>query len=371
MRSITDPKDGTTEYPVLGAALVSRRRFLQAGLAVGGFAAGGPLLAACGSSKRSTTASTPAPPTSLTKVSFQLGWLKTVQWAGSYIADTKGYFTQNGIQPEFIAGGPTVLIEPAVIAGKALIGNSTADKTAAAINQGGSLKIVASAYQKAAFDIISLATKPLMTPKDMEGKKIGVQGGNLQSFTAFMKLNSVDASKVTIVPVQFDPTPLKTGDVDGYLGIYTNEPGALHLQGTETHSMLWDDFGFKLFFDSYCVPTQALADTQQRQTLVKFFRAEIKGWQDCLADETTSVDLTVNNYGKDLKLDPNLEQYEWTAQKSLVSTPYTQQNGLFKLPPDLITQNIQTLAASGISITADKLFDTTLLDEVYAGKTTI
>ena len=61
----------------------------------------------------------------------------------------------------------------------------------------------------------------------MKGKKIGVQATNEAVWNAFLKANKIDAGSITKVPVQFDPTPLTTGEVDGWFSFVTNEPNDL------------------------------------------------------------------------------------------------------------------------------------------------
>ena len=79
-----------------------------------------------------------------------------------------------------------------VAAGKAFVGISSPDITAAAILQGADLIIVGAQYQKNPFCIMSLATKPIHTPQDMIGKKIGVQSTNESVWKAFLKANNID-----------------------------------------------------------------------------------------------------------------------------------------------------------------------------------
>jgi hypothetical protein len=49
----------------------------------------------------------------------------------------------------------------------------------------------------------------------------------------------------------------------------------------------------------------------------------------------------------------------------LVQTDETRANGLFTISDAMIAQNIATLKAAGFDITADQLFDMSLLAEVY------
>ncbi|MDT7692895.1 MAG: hypothetical protein QOI75_2262, partial [Pseudonocardiales bacterium] len=79
----------------------SRRRLLRnAGLAGLGLVAGPALLAACGGGDAAAPAAGGIP------VRVALGWITNVEFAGFWIAQDRGYYRQEGLNVEFIPGGP-------------------------------------------------------------------------------------------------------------------------------------------------------------------------------------------------------------------------------------------------------------------------
>ena len=66
-----------------------------------------------------------------TPVGLQLSWLHSVQFAGSYIAQQNGWWSDAGLQVQLMQGGPNAPVEPPVVAGTALVGISAADYAAA------------------------------------------------------------------------------------------------------------------------------------------------------------------------------------------------------------------------------------------------
>src|SRR5579859_1895154 len=150
----------SNKTPGFSGAGLSRRRLLAAGgLAV----VAGPVLAACSSSSSSSSSavaagSSPASGSSsatadLGALSYRLSWIKNVEFAGSYIADTKGYYKAQGFSSvNLIAGGASATpMEADVATGKALFGVSSPDITGAAIMKGAPLKIIGAQYQKNPF----------------------------------------------------------------------------------------------------------------------------------------------------------------------------------------------------------------------------
>src|SRR5437667_114649 len=70
-------------------------------------------------------------------LTFQLSWVKNVEFAGSYIADSKGYYKKQGFSGvTLLSGGPTVQQDAVVQSGKAFACISAPDITSSAINNG-------------------------------------------------------------------------------------------------------------------------------------------------------------------------------------------------------------------------------------------
>lgn len=349
---------------------LSRRRLLTAG---GLAAVAGPVLAACSSSSSSSAAAGASASASgsasgtpdLGALSYRLSWIKNVEFAGSYIADTKGYYKAQGFSSvNLIAGGASATpMEADVATGKALFGVSSPDITGAAIMKGAPLKIIGAQYQKNPFAIMSMTKSPIKTAKDMYGKKIGVQVANTSVWNSFIKAAGLDVSKIKVVSVQFDPTPLTQGTVDGWFSFITNEPNELRSKGFDVTTFLLADQGYPLVSETYFTTTATLS---AKPDVVKaFLAAEIKGWKDNLANPELGASLAATVYGKGLGLTTAEQTLESKSQNLLILDADTTKNGLFTITPALIEANLKTLAIGGINLTQDKLFDLSVLEGIY------
>jgi ABC-type nitrate/sulfonate/bicarbonate transport system substrate-binding protein len=353
------------------AAPLDRRQFLSrslvagAGLATVGGASG--LLAACSSSSKSTatTGTTGGGTASLGTAKLQLSWVEDVEFAGEYIADSKGYYTQVGFEKvTLLAGGPSVNQDDVVASGQALACISSPDITAAKITKGADLITIGAQYQKNPFCIMSLASSPLPNPQSLIGKKVGVQSTNTAVWDSFLKANNISQSQVTTVPVQFDPSGLVTGEVDGWFSFITNEPIELADEGHPTTTFLLNDFNYPLVSETYVVQTSSLQGDKRNQ-LKALLKAEIMGWRDSLKDPTEGATLAVNTYGKSQKLNQKTEEEQSKAQNLLILDSRTKTEGIFTVPTNMINDTVKTINESGTTITADKLFDMSVLTEVY------
>ncbi|WP_204061160.1 ABC transporter substrate-binding protein [Microbispora corallina] len=330
---------------------------------VGGMSllAAGTALSACSSS--STSASGPS------KVNFQLGWVANVENMGLFMADHAGYFRDEKLDVTLTPGGPSVVVEPLVVSGKALVGLDSVDTIAKARNQGAGLKIVAATMQTNPTAIMSLASAPVRTLKDLVGKRLGVQQSGVEIMNTVFKANGIDPASVTIVPVQFDPSPLVAGDCDAFMSLLVNQPIQLDLQGVKTTAFTLGDYGYNVWADVLLVREQTLADKDKRELVVKIVRAAVRGWQDALKDTDAAAKLVVEKYGKSLNLDLEAQRKTAAAFRSVIETGDAKTNGLLTMSADGIAANIATLTSLGIKATAEDLFDTSVLRDVYAGKT--
>ena len=334
-----------------GRALTVAAAVLAAGIALTGCSSAAP-------------ATDPSADADFGELSVQLSWIKNVEFAGEYFADSKGYFTDAGFSSVNLIAGPGAT-ESLVASGQALVGLSDPISVAPAIvNEGAPLKIIGTTYQKNPFSILSLADKAnIVTPQDMVGKRIGVQAGNETLFSALLDVNGIDPDSVTVVPVEYDPSPLITGDVDGFLAYVTNESVIVESQGYDVTNLLYADNGLEFATESFVVSQDSIDNN--REALKAYLYASILGWTDAIADPQGSADLAVETYGADLGLDPAKELKQAEAANSLIVTDETDANGLFTISDDLIASNLAVVEASGTTIEADALFDMSLLDEVY------
>ena len=299
--------------------------------------------------------------------SIQLSWIKNAEFMGEFFAETQGYYTEAGFDSVDLVAGPPTSVEATVLSGNVDIGIGNAISTGTVIaNEGAPLKIIGATYQKNPFSILSLeANGNIATIDDLVGKTIGVQASNLNLWEAFLAVNNIDESEVTTLPVEYDPTPLFNGEVDGWFAYVTNESIDADLLGLNPVNLPLADNGLPFVAETFTVTDDALVN--DREKLKALLVAQIRGWSDAIADPVASAQLVVDLYGTDfdLTLEKETQQAEIQATDLVVSDD-TVANGLFSITTELQEQSVATLEAAGITVTAEQLFDMTLLDEVYA-----
>jgi len=326
---------------------ISRRTLIGTGAAMLGASASGFLL--------------PRQAHAQTAVNLQLSWVHSSQFAGSYIALDRGWWSEAGLDVSLLPGGPNAPVEPPVVSGTALIGISAADFTAAAVEQGAPFKILGVAMQKNPFVITSLPANPVNEPADMVGMRIGMALANTPVLQALCSLNGVDINGIEIVPTQYSAQPLLAGEVDCLLSWETDLPVAMTMQGVESQTMLMADHGYSVHSQTYIATEDSLAN--RRDDLVALMSGEVRGWDAYREDTDAAAELTLAMY-PDAGLDLETQKLQAARQVPLMFSELTDANGFGWWTDDTVAANIETLGLLGRTVTPD-LWDRSILEEVH------
>src|SRR5690606_37388938 len=312
------------------------------------------------------------------KISVQYSWIKNEEFAGEFYAYENGYYTEGGFAAVNGISGPDTGVAK-LLSGTVQVALSDAASVGAAIaNEDAPLKIIGATFQKNPFTILSLTDRAnIATPQDLRGKKIGVQDSNASVFEAILNANGIPKSEVEVVPVDFDPTPLMEGKVDGVMAYLTNEALTVELAGHKVTNLPYADNKVPYVAETFTATDQYL--TENRDLLEAFLIAEIKGWREVFANPLDdTVALVTEYYNKAASdnadglestfgaLDPVKTKRGLEAQNLLISTEETEANGLCTISEELKAQTIASLAAAGWEVTADELFDTSIIEKIYA-----
>lgn len=310
-------------------------------------------------------------------ISVQYSWIKNEEFTGEFYAYENGYYDEAGFDEVNGISGPDTGVAK-LLSGEVEVALSDAASIGAAIaEQDAPLKIIGATFQKNPFTILSIADQAnITTPEDLVGKRIGVQDSNASVFRALLSANGLSEDDVTIVPVDFDPTPLMNGQVDGFMAYLTNEALTVQLAGYEIANLPYAENGVPFVAETFSVTDQTLAE--DREMLKAFLTAEIRGWTDVFQESTEdSVDLVVDYYNAAASdnaegleavfgaLDPEKTGLALEATKELISTDETEENGLFTISEELQEQTVASLAAAGWEVEVDQIFDTSIIDEIY------
>ena len=287
-----------------GSQRLSRRSILRGAAAAAGLAATG-LRPRVGHTQAKTTT-----------VNLQLGWLAGDNQIGEVAAKHLGYFEEEKLDLAIQPGGPSIDGVAIVASGRFEIGQvSSSPSLMLAASQKIPVKCIAVGAQEHPYGFFSLAAKPIRTPHDMIGKKIGIQATGKILLTALLREQKIPEKDVEIVIIGSDMTPVVTGQVDAISGWITNTTPLRALGPDFVTMRLWD-FGVKL----YALPYYATADTIAKNSamLAAFTRASSRGWAYAYQNPEKAVELLLKEYPNLVREDelvavPTLDKFVFTA----------------------------------------------------------
>lgn len=234
-------------------------------------------------------------------INMQLGWLAGGNQIGEIAAQSLGYFEEEGLALAIQPGGPNIDGVAIVAAGQFEIGQvSSSPSLMLAASQGLPVKAFAVCAQTHPYSFFSLPTKPIATPADMVGKKIGIQGTGRPLISALLKVNNIPADQVELVVIGSDMVPLLSGQVDAISGWTTNTTALSVLGPDITILKLWDN-GVQLYANPFYATTETL-DTKA-DMLAGFLRAAGRGWAYAHDNKEAAIDMLIAAYPNLVKAD--------------------------------------------------------------------
>ena len=156
-----------------------------------------------------------------------------------------------------------------------------------------------------------LDESPIKTYKDFEGRRVGVQPEGEHYLQALAAVHGLQMSKIQVVRVGFDPTPLLTGQIDAYMAWIINQPYRLEKAGKKWRALLLADNPGLTFYAMLPFATDQMVK-EQPEVIEGFLRASLRGWQAVLENPDEAARITVEKYCR---------AAIWTPRSGCSSTP--------------------------------------------------
>ena len=261
----------------------------------------------------------------LTTIRVSLGWITNVEWAGFWIADQNGYFAEEGIDVEWIGGGPNAPTTMAsVAAGDADLGiQPGAQMWLQSFADGNDWTAIGSLFQDSPASLVSLASDPVRSAEDLVGKTVLGQEGAQIDYDAIFALSGLEPD-YEFIPVGFDIAPLVEEQGVAYTAYSTNQPIMLET----TYGMAADDFVVTMYSDlglplyGNVVYGDSAYIEENGDLMEGFLRASLRGWEENGEDPSVGAQLALDVYGADLGLDLEQQTRENELQQPLVVGGY-------------------------------------------------
>ncbi|HIQ05908.1 MAG TPA: ABC transporter substrate-binding protein [Anaerolineae bacterium] len=230
-----------------------------------------------------------------TKVMVMLDWVPNTNHTGIYVAQAKGWYSEEGLDVEIIQPGETG-VEQVVATGSADFGISFEEQVTQARAEGVPIVSIAAIIQHNTSGFAAPADRGIKSPKDFEGKKYGAFGSPIERamLAQLMGCFDADVNKVEFVDVGWADffTITERGDIDfawifyGWTGIEAK------LRGKPIDILMLKDY-------SDCVPdyytpviiTSEKMIAERPEIVRRFMRATSKGYSFAIGNPAESAQI--------------------------------------------------------------------------------
>jgi NitT/TauT family transport system substrate-binding protein len=279
------------------------------------------------------------------EVKTQLGWLRNGEFAPVMVADAKGFFAAEGIRHQILDGGPGKNPVPLVGAGHAQFGITAGGNAvfqARLAPDPVDVIAVGTFLQRGPYSYIMLADRaaPDPTPRDLEGKTVGMQSDGEIFLQALAKKHGLDLRKIKIEVVQANAEPLLVGKVDFFTGWITNQTYQIEQETARPDApprirgKVWKAISFAeqgVWSYSDVVFTTGKLVRENPDLVRRYLRALVRGMQYILDHPEETVQL-VAAYPEQVEKADKLA-WRWRIQNALFVSDDTRRHGLLWMNP--------------------------------------
>jgi len=252
----------------------------------------------------------------LDKVSIQLKWQHSFQFAGYYAAIEQGYYRDEGLDVSLKEIDFKQDFVEQVLRGESEYGVS--DSTLLIYRlKGAPVLLVNQFFQHSPLVFLSRRESGIVSPYEMAGKKLAFNTTNQgdASLNALLLKTLGDLAKVE--EVEFGDSVYRdfaAGKIDVVSAYSTSQPFLLREQGIEINVIDPQNYGIDFYGDNFFTTQKELAEHPDRVAAMS--RATVKGWQYALEPPERIIELIGKRYN------PNLSEahlkYEADATRQMI-----------------------------------------------------
>jgi NitT/TauT family transport system substrate-binding protein len=236
-------------------------------------------------------------------VTIQLKWVTQAQFAGYFVAQAKGFYKDAGLEVTIKPGGPDINPQQVLAGGGADVVIDWMPSALATREKGQPVVNIAQPFKRSGMMLTCRAETGIKTPADFKGKKLGVWFfGNEYPFLSWMSQlgigTSGGADGVEVIKQGFNVDPLIQKQADCISTMTYNEYWQVIDAGIPADQLVtfkYEDQGVSTLEDGLYVMEDKLKDPAFVETMAKFVKASMAGWDYARANGDEAAQIVVDN----------------------------------------------------------------------------
>lgn len=228
----------------------------------------------------------------LQRIRVPMGYIADPQYAPFYVAASKGYFAEAGLEIEFDYSFETDGIA-LVGAGELPFAVVSGDQVILGRAQNLPLVFVFEWFQRFPIAVVSKASANITTPQDLRGRTVGLPGffgASYIGYVGLLQANGMTEGEVNVSEIGFTQIEaLMTDQVEAFVGYVNNEPLQLEARGEAINVLYVADY-IDMVANGIVTNEETIRDNPG---LVQgFVTALARGLNDTLANPTEAYEIT-------------------------------------------------------------------------------
>jgi len=248
------------------------------------------------------------------QVTVQLKWVHSIQFAGMYLAEEKGFYADENIAVTFNTGGPKLDKIEGVTSGRNDFGIVAAPEVLQARATGIDITAIAVIFRINPTVYFTMADSGIKTPEDFVGKKVRRSPSDFVLPTMMSNLG-IDMDQLQAAPPDLSMEAFFSGEVDIWHGYLTDQVITARSKGYKLSIFYPDDYGVHVYND-IIITTARLID-ENPGLVERFLRATLRGWHYAIENPDEAVAITLQY---DDTLDKEHQGLVMEAQVPLIHT---------------------------------------------------
>jgi NitT/TauT family transport system substrate-binding protein len=232
-------------------------------------------------------------------LTLQLKWVTQAQFAGYYVALTKGFYKDAGLDVTIKPGGPDIDPSQVLAAGGADVIVEWMPAALAAREKGVPEVNIAQVFQRSGLELTCRKDSGVRTPADFKGKTLGVWfAGNEYPFLSWMSKLGYSTeggpNGVTVLKQGFNVDPLLQKQAACISTMTYNEYWQLIEAGMTPAQLVvfkYQDEGVATLEDGLYSTESRIKDPAMRNKLARFVQASMRGWNYAFTHQTEAVNI--------------------------------------------------------------------------------
>lgn len=273
------------------------------------------VLAACGS-KDADSSAAKGDDQELRKIKMVLDWTPNTNHTGLYVAQSKGYFKEQGLDVEIIqpASGSS---ETMVASGEVPFGISIQENITQARSQNVPIVSIAAVIQHNTSGFAAPVTKNIKSPKDFEGRTYGGWGSPVEAAVMRSIMESVGADFDQVKNVNIGSADFFTAvkrDID-FAWIYYAWTGVEAELRNEPVDMIYvNEFSDQLDYYTPVIATNEKTIKEDPELVKSFMAAVSKGYEYAIENPEDAANILLQAV-PDLDKDLVMASQKWLSPK--------------------------------------------------------